>query len=84
VSRVAAACPEMTALAILIRDFAALVAPDPGNVVRLQEWITAACAADLPLVHAFTRGLDLDIQAVTVALTLPWHTAGPRDPGQGQ
>jgi transposase len=73
ISRVVVACPEMTALATLIRDFAALLAPDPGNATRLQEWITAARAADLPLIHAFTRGLDLDIQAVTAALTLPFH-----------
>jgi transposase len=73
VSRVEAACPEMTALAALIRDFAALLAPDPGNATRLQEWITSARAADLPHVHAFTRGLDLDIQAATAALTLPFH-----------
>jgi transposase len=73
VSRVEAACPEMTALATLIRDFAALLAPDPGNATRLQEWITSARAADLPHVHAFTRGLDLDIQATTAALTLPFH-----------
>ena len=73
VSRVEAACPEMTALATLIRDFAALLAPDPGNATRLQEWITSARAADLPHVHAFTRGLDLDIQAATAALTLPFH-----------
>jgi Transposase len=31
VSRVEAACPEMTALATLIRDFAALLAPGPGQ-----------------------------------------------------
>ena len=73
VSRVEAACPEMTALATLIRDFAALLAPDPGNATRLQDWITSARAADLPHVHAFTRGLDLDIQAATAALTLPFH-----------
>ena len=24
-------------------------------------------------MHSFTRGLDLDIQAVTAALTLPYH-----------
>jgi len=63
----------MTALAALIRDFAGLLTPDPGNGPRLQEWITAARAADLPHVHAFTRGLDLDIQAATAALTLPFH-----------
>jgi transposase len=72
-ARIGAACPEMTALASSIRDFAALLAPDPGNAARLQEWITAVRAADLPHVHAFTRGLDLDFQAVTAALTMPFH-----------
>jgi transposase len=69
----AAACPEMTALAGLVRSFADLLTPDPGNARRLQKWITAARAADLPHVHAFTRGLDLDSQAATAALTLPHH-----------
>ena len=68
-----AACPEMTALASLITSFAALLAPDPGNDARLRQWITDARAADLPHVHSFTRGLDLDIQAATAALTLPHH-----------
>ena len=61
----------MTALASLIRAFAALLTPDPGNDARLSEWITDARAADLPHLHSFTRGLDLDIQAATAALTLP-------------
>lgn len=65
----------MTALASHIRDFAALLVPDLGNAGRLQEWITAARAADLPHVHAFTRGLDLDIQAATAALTIPFHNS---------
>ena len=72
-ARIEAACPEMTALAGLIREFAVLLVPDPGNIARLQEWITVARAADLPHVHAFTRGLDLDIQAATAALTMPFH-----------
>ena len=63
----------MSALASHIRSFAALLVPDPANAARLQEWITAARAADLPHVRAFTRGLDLDIQAATAALTLPFH-----------
>jgi transposase len=67
------ACPEMTALASLIASFAALLVPGPGNAGRLQEWIAAARAADLPHLHSFTRGLDLDIQAVTAALTMPHH-----------
>jgi len=68
-----AACPEMAALAALIRGFAALLTPQPGNAALLQGWITAAHGADLPHVRSFTRGLDLDIQAVTAALTLPFH-----------
>ena len=67
------ACPEMTALAALIRSFAALLAPDPGNNDRLSQWMIDARAADLPCVHSFTRGLDLDIQAATAALTMPHH-----------
>ena len=72
-ARIETACPEISALASHIRDFAALLVPDPGNAGRLQEWIIAARAADLPHVHAFTRGLDLDIQAAAAALTLPFH-----------
>jgi transposase len=67
------ACPEMTALASLITSFAALLAPEPGNDARLRQWISNACAADLPHMHSFTRGLDLDLQAATAALTLPHH-----------
>jgi transposase len=68
-----AACPEMTALASLVRSFAALLIPGPGNDGKLRQWITGARAADLPHLHSFTRGLDLDIQAATAALTLPHH-----------
>jgi transposase len=70
---ITAACPEMTALAGLIGSFAALLTPDPANSSLLQPWIAAARAGDLPHVHAFTNGLDLDIQAVTAALTMPCH-----------
>ena len=68
-----AACPEMTALTSLVTSFAALLAPDPGNEARLWQWITGARAADLPGLHSFTRGLDLDIQAATAALTMKHH-----------
>ena len=50
-----------------------MLAPHPRNARRLQQWITDARATDLPHVHAFTRGLDLDSQAATAALTLPHH-----------
>jgi len=63
----------MTALAGLIRSFAALLVPAPGNARLLQQWIAAARAADLLHLHAFCNGLNLDIQAATTALTLPHH-----------
>ena len=68
-----AACPEMTSLAALVRSFAALLRPDPANEVKLSEWAETARACDLPNVHAFTRGLDLDALAVIAAVTLPFH-----------
>ena len=71
--KLTAACPEMTSLAGLVQSFAALLKPDPGNDDKLQEWTRDAPAADLPSVHAFTPGLDLDMAAVTAAVTLPFH-----------
>ena len=71
-----AACAEMTALAGLVRSFAALLTPADGNAKRLTGWITQARAEDLPHLHAFTRGLDLDRDAVNAALTLPFHNGG--------
>jgi transposase len=63
----------MTALAALVRSFAALLTPQSENGGLLQQWIITARAANLPCLHAFTNGLDLDIQAATAALTLPHH-----------
>jgi transposase len=71
--KLTAACPEMTSLAELVRCFAALLKPGPANEARLAEWTTAARACDLPYVHGFTRGLDLDKQAAVAAVTLPFH-----------
>jgi hypothetical protein len=70
-----AACAEMKALAGLIRSFAAMLTPDPGNEDKLQQWITDARTADLPNMHSFTRSLDLDldVKAATAAVTLPHH-----------
>jgi transposase len=72
-ARLQAACPEMTALASLISSFAEMLAPARENEAGLQRWITSVREADLPHLHSLTRGLDLDIQAVTAALTLPFH-----------
>ena len=71
--RLSAACPEMKALARLIGKFAAMPGPAPANDGKLLEWIAGARAADLPHLHSFTRGLELDIKAATAAVTLPHH-----------
>lgn len=71
-----AACPQMIELADFIRDFTDLLRPRPGNAGRLDEWIAAVRAADLPQLLAFTRGLDQDSCAVRAALTLPYHNGG--------
>jgi hypothetical protein len=63
---------EMTVLAGLVSSFVDLLTPDLGRAGLLTQWITAA-RRGLPQVHAFARGLDLDIQAATAALTLPHH-----------
>ena len=63
----------MTALAELISSFAQMLTPARENDAELQRWITSAREVDLPHLHSFTRGLDLDIRAVTAALTLPHH-----------
>lgn len=68
-----AACPEMTALADLVRSFAALLTPHEDNPARLAAWATAARKADLPHVRSFARGIDQDIDAVTAAITLLHH-----------
>lgn len=72
-ARLSSSCPEIKALASLIGSFAALLVPDPANEEKLVQWIAGARAADLPNLHSFTRGLDLDIKAATAALTLPYH-----------
>jgi transposase len=57
----------------LISSFADMLAPAQEYEARLQHWIISPRAADLPHVHSFTRGLDLNRQAVTAALTTPHH-----------
>ena len=71
--KLAAACPQMTTLAALIGDFAALLTPATGNPEQLDAWIAHARAADLPFLHSFATGLERDLAAVDAALTLPWH-----------
>ncbi|WP_329529674.1 ISL3 family transposase [Streptomyces sp. NBC_01462] len=76
--RLTAACPEMTDLASAIRTFAQLLKPRSENVDALDHWITQAREADLPHLHAFTRGLERDHDAVIAAVTLPYSN-GPTE-----
>ncbi|MFG2793407.1 ISL3 family transposase [Streptomyces sp. NPDC048419] len=71
--KIVAACPEMTALADLIRNFATLLKPAEGNDVKLTGWITAARAIGMPHLRSFTNGLEIDRSAVNAGLTLPYH-----------
>lgn len=71
----------VSSMDLLYRHIAALLKPDPANEARLSQWAQTARAADLPALHGFTRGLDLDRQAVITAVILPFHngrTEGPK------
>jgi transposase len=50
-----------------------LLTPAPANEAALKDWAEAARACDLPNMHAFTRGMDLDIDAAIAAVTLSFH-----------
>lgn len=71
--KILTACPEMASLAALVRSFAALLDPAEGNDDLLSNWMTTARTADLPHMHAFVRGLEIDRAAVDAALTMPFH-----------
>jgi len=69
-----ARCPHLDALAGHVTDFANILTSRHGH--RLDQWITAADASDLPALHSFTHGLKRDLDAVRNGLTLPWNS-GP-------
>ncbi|MEV5283294.1 ISL3 family transposase [Streptomyces sp. NPDC052811] len=77
-AKLTAACPQMTQLAARIRDFAPLITPHTDNANALTRWIAQVRTADLPHLHAFTRGLERDIDAVIAGLTLPYSN-GPTE-----
>jgi transposase len=77
-ARLTAACPEMAQLAVVIPSFAELLTPCAGNADGLSRWIVEVRSADLPHLHAFTRGLDRDRDAVDAALTRPYSN-GPTE-----
>jgi transposase len=67
------ACPEMADLARLVHEFAQLLTPAEGNDAKLTDWIAAVRAGDLPHLHSFANGLELDRAAVDAGLPLPFH-----------
>jgi transposase len=67
-------CPEMTALATLVGDFAQLMADRRGS--DLDCWIKQVREAGLPELDPFLRGLDQDHDAAVAGLTLPYSN-GP-------
>jgi transposase len=66
-------CPHLDALAGHITEFAKILTGRHGD--RLDAWIAAVSASDLPDLHSFTRGLLRDYDAVLNGLTLP-HSSG--------
>lgn len=66
-------CPELGELARLAAEFAQLLSPAEGNDAKLTEWIAQVRATDLPHLHSFANGLELDRDAVDAGLTLPYH-----------
>ena len=68
----------MTQLASRIGEFAQFLTPHAANTDALARWIVQVHAADLPHLHAFTRRLEREHDAVTAGLTLPYSN-GPTE-----
>lgn len=66
--------PELTALAEHVRSFATMMCNLRGD--RLEQWMAAVDADDLPALRSFVIGLRRDQDAVTAGLTLHWNS-GP-------
>ncbi|MGH3097186.1 MAG: ISL3 family transposase [Streptosporangiales bacterium] len=61
-------CPHLHALAGHVTEFAKILTGLHGD--RLDTWIAAVEADDLPALHSFTAGLKTDYTAVINGLTL--------------
>jgi transposase len=69
-----AECQHLAAVRRHVRDFARMLTHRRGQ--RLEAWMAAIDADDLPALHAFVTGLRRDQDAVTAGLTLP-YSSGP-------
>lgn len=71
--QVLATCPHLDATAGHVTAFAAMLTGRHGD--RLDSWMAAVVADDLPHLHRFVNGLRRDYDAVRNGLTLP-HSSG--------
>jgi len=69
---VLAACSHLDALHHHVKAFAEMMTGRHGE--RLDTWIAAVRADDLPHLHTFANGLERDHAAVLNALTLPYSS----------
>jgi transposase len=67
-------CPQLDAAAAHVAAFAELMCGRHGQ--RLDDWLAAVEADDLPELHRFTTGLRRDYDAVLAGLSLP-YSSGP-------
>jgi len=72
-TQVLAHCPHLDAAATHVAAFAEMMCERHGE--RLDDWLTAVEADDLPELHRFTAGLRRDYDAVRAGLTLE-HSSG--------
>jgi transposase len=68
------ACPEMTALACCVRQFARILTERRGN--ELTDWINRTRALKLPGFDQYLNGLEKDREASIAGLTQPYSN-GP-------
>ena len=71
-TQVRAACPHLDALRGHVEEFAKILTGRRGE--RLDTWIAAVRADDLPHLHSFANGLERDHAAVLAGLTLPYSS----------
>jgi Transposase len=71
--QVRTACPHLDATAGHVTEFAKILTNQGGE--RLDEWMAAVEADDLPHLHRFVRGVRRDYDAVRNGLTMP-HNSG--------
>ncbi|TCO55688.1 ISL3 family transposase [Actinocrispum wychmicini] len=75
-----ARCPELTAAAGHVRDFAMMMRELRGD--QLDEWMRRVQADDLPGLHSFVTGIKRDRDAVVNGLTDGTTVPGPLSPGR--